>query len=500
MSLTPPQPPSPSPQPEPVNRTSADPSRDAGSLLSVLMPLYNEEDYVGVILERVIHAPLPAGLNLEIVVVDDGSTDASVETVNEIASRYPGLIRLVLHEHNRGKGAAVRTAIQHASGDFAIIQDSDLEYDPAEYAKLLQPLLDGKADAVFGSRFLTGGERRVLYYWHALANRMLTTLCNMAADVNLTDMETCYKAFRLSLMKSIPLKSERFGIEPEMTIKLAQRQACIYEMPISYHGRTYAEGKKIGLKDAIQAVFVILRYGLRRDVYADPDKAILDSLADTPRFNRWLADTIRPFTGERILEIGAGIGNLTQHLCRGKKLYVVTDIDPEHLARLRNRFQYRPSLHILPCHLEVPEDFETLRESVDTVVCLNVVEHVEDDAAALRHIHQALCPGGRAIILVPEGPSLYGSLDKVLGHFRRYTEPELRQKMEAAGFHVEQILQFNRITRPGWFMNGRLLGRKSFDRLQLWFFDRMVWLFRRSDRWLPWKPLSIIAIGRKPSA
>jgi glycosyltransferase involved in cell wall biosynthesis/phospholipid N-methyltransferase len=461
------------------------------------MPLYNEEEFVGVILEQVIHAPLPAGLRLEIVVVDDGSTDGSFEVVKEIAGRYPGLVRAIQHERNRGKGAAVRTAIEHASGDFAVIQDADLEYDPSEYGKLLQPLLDGKADAVFGSRFMVAGERRVLYYWHSLANKALTTFCNMMADTNLTDMETCYKAFRLSLMKSIPLRSERFGIEPEMTIKLAQREVRIYELPISYHGRTYSEGKKIGLKDAIQAIFVILRYGLTRDIYDDHGKTILDSLAETPRFNQWMADTIQPYLAERVLEIGAGIGNLTQHLARRRKLYIATDIDDEHLSRLRTRFWHRATLQVMRCDLESREDFEPLRESVDSVVCLNVIEHVRDDAAGFRHIYQSLRAGGRAVVLVPEGPSIYGSLDEVLGHHRRYTEAMLRERMQEAGFEVERILQFNRVTRPGWFLNGRVMRRRTFGRLQLAVFDRLVWLWRRIDRFLPWKPVSIIAIGRK---
>ncbi|MBC8165986.1 MAG: glycosyltransferase family 2 protein, partial [Bryobacteraceae bacterium] len=278
-------------------------------LLSILIPLYNEEEFIGVLLERVLNAPLPEGLSSELIVVDDGSRDSSVAVVEKTAVMYPGRIRLILHEQNRGKGAAIRTAIHHASGEFGIIQDADLEYDPAEYPKLLQPLADGRADAVYGSRFVVAGERRVLYFWHSLANQMLTIMCNMFADVNLTDMETCYKAFRLSLVKSIPLRSDRFGIEPEITIKLAQRQASIFELPISYYGRTYAEGKKIGLKDAIQAFFVILRYGLSRDIYADNGAAILDSLAQTPRFNKWMASTVAPFLGARVLELGAGIGN-----------------------------------------------------------------------------------------------------------------------------------------------------------------------------------------------
>lgn len=223
------------------------------SSLSVLIPLYNEEEFIQALLQRVLDAPYPDGMKWEIIIVNDCSTDGSAEAVENFMARTGANIRLAHHQVNQGKGAAIRTAIGLATGEWCLIQDADLEYDPNEYPKLLKPLLEGKADAVFGSRFLVTGERRVLYFWHSLANQILTLVCNIAADLNLTDMETCYKAFRTSLVKTIPLRSNRFGIEPELTIKLARRQARIYETPISYHGRTYEEGKKIGLKDAFEA-------------------------------------------------------------------------------------------------------------------------------------------------------------------------------------------------------------------------------------------------------
>lgn len=465
--------------------------------LSVLIPVYNEENTIAALLESVLAAPLPAGMGLEIIAVDDASRDTSAEILQEYAERYPTIIRFVRHERNQDKGAAIRTAALQARCQFSLIQDADLEYSPAEYPKLLKPLVENRADVVYGSRFSVGGERKVLYFWHALANRLLTTACNIVADLNLTDMETCYKAFRTSLLQSIPIRSDRFGIEPEITIKLAQRQASIYETPISYHGRTYEEGKKIGWKDAVEAFYIILKYGLIHDIYRDPGQEILHAFSYAPKFNRWMADTIRPHLGQRVLEIGAGMGNLTRQLFKGRMHYIASDIDRDHLDRLQNRFSGRPNLQTRTCDLTSASDFETLTEQVDTVVCLNVVEHVADDLGALRNIHSSLQQGGKAIILVPQGQEIYGAMDEALGHYRRYSQQQLRDAMEAAGFTVEQIIEFNRVSRPGWYLNGRIFKKQKISHLQLRVFDRLVWLWRKIDRWLPWPSTSIIAIGVK---
>ena len=466
-------------------------------LLSVLIPLYNEEEFIAPLIERVIAAPLPEGLERELIIVDDGSKDGSAEIADEFARAHPGMIRVIRHLRNQGKGAAIRTAAEHARGEFSVIQDADLEYDPREYPNLLRPLLEGKADAVFGSRFLITGERRVLYFWHSLANYILTTLANVVADLNLTDMETCYKAFRTPLLQSIPIRSERFGIEPELTIKLAKRQARIYETAISYHGRTYEEGKKIGLKDAFEAVWVILRTAFSKDIYKHSGGETLHALSAAPRFNQWMADTVRPYAGERVLEIGAGIGNLTRTLAPRRKAYVATDIDSEHLARLSMRFHHRPNLRIRFCDLARPEDFKEFSGEMDSVICLNVLEHVEDDLLGLRNIHSALKTGGRAIVLVPHDQKVFGTLDTALGHYRRYSHDELRTKMEQTGFAVERILEFNRISRPPWYVSGRILKRTALGTGQMKVFDRFVWLWRRIDHWLPWPPASIIAIAVK---
>ncbi len=469
-----------------------------GPLLSILVPLYNEAEFIQAVLKRIVLAPLPDGLRREIIVADDASVDGSPDLVEAVAQRYPGLIRLIRCPQNQGKGAAVRAALEHATGDYCLIQDADLEYDPADYPALLEPLLDGSADVVYGSRFLSAGRRRVLYYWHSVANHFLTTICNIISNLNLTDMETCYKAFRTPLLKSIPIRSNRFGIEPEITIKVAKRQARVYEVPISYNGRTYEEGKKIGMKDAFQALWVMLRCSVTGDLYKDPGAEILDAFSVAPRFNKWMADTIRPYVQERVLEIGAGMGNLTRALARGKQRYIASDIDSEHLSRLQSSLRHYLNVETRYCDLGKSGDFEPLADAVDTVICLNVLEHIEDDQGALRNIYTALSPGGRAIVLVPCGQEIFGQLDVILGHYRRYSTSQLRERFEQSGFEVERILEFNHISRPSWYFTGKIAKRSRISRFQLKIFDRLVWLWRRIDRFIPWKPTSLIAIASKP--
>ncbi|MCF8056810.1 MAG: glycosyltransferase family 2 protein [Desulfocapsa sp.] len=228
--------------------------------LSIVIPCFNEEHTIDTILEAVHNAPFT---DKEIIVVNDGSTDATREKL-EVLDSFHKIDRLIHHSSNQGKGAALRTGIQAATGDIVIIQDADLEYDPNEYEKLVNPIVNGVADVVYGSRFISSAPHRVLYFWHKVGNSFLTLLSNMFTNLNLTDMETCYKVFRREIIQSIQIEENRFGFEPEITAKVAKLDCRIYEVGISYYGRTYKDGKKIGWRDGVRAIYCIFKYGLFR--------------------------------------------------------------------------------------------------------------------------------------------------------------------------------------------------------------------------------------------
>jgi glycosyltransferase involved in cell wall biosynthesis len=471
----------------------------------VIVPAYNEQYLVAASLARLrVLGESPVLRQIKVVVVDDASSDGTQEAIDrfrvslESAEGYGKFSWVwVRHEKNQGKGAAIRTALLHVDTELVVIHDADLEYHPRDLLQMVELFLSEDADAVFGSRFMPGGYKRALFFRHTLGNKLLTFLCDLVCDLNLTDMETCYKMVRADLLKSIPLESSTFDVEAELTIKLAKRGARIFEVPISYSGRTYREGKKINWKDGVRALWAILRYAASGHIYAEDQYggAILERLNRAPKFTRWMADVLRPYLGDRILEIGAGTGNMSVHLMP-RPVYWATDVNPHYLDYLETLRSNRPYLRVAHTDGMNAESFPA-GQTFDTVVCLNVIEHIQDDIGALRNIRTILDEDGRAIVLVPYGPQFYGSLDEVLGHCRRYTAEQLVDVAQTAGFDVEQVIKFNRPGIVAWWLNGRVLRKKTFGLGQIQLLNLLTPVFRVLDPWLPLPPLSIIAILRK---
>ncbi len=465
-------------------------------LLSILIPVYNERTVVERSLAIVLQAPLPENMDRELIIVDDRSTDGTWNILERLAGEHPS-IRLYRHEKNQGKGAAVRTAIQKATGDFCLVQDADLEYDANEYPKLIKPMLDGRADAVFGSRYMAGDQTRILPFWHSMINKYLTLISNMFCNLKLTDMETCYKVFRTDLLKSIPVRSDRFGFEPEIVMKCAKRKLRIYEVPISYHGRTYEEGKKIGWKDGVKALGVILYFWLIDDLYSEPyGRAFLNNLTGTPQYLNWITQLVRPYLGDTVLEIGAGIGNFSGRLMGKKLRYIAAEKDPLYLHSLRNRFLRTPNVEVRRVDPDKAEDFAPFEDSVQSALCVNVLEYAADPERLLRSLRSSVQAGGNLIVLAPQGPGLLGKLDETLGHKRRFDEAELRGVVERAGFTIERTLQINKISKPAWWLTSKVFGSPRLSKVTLKLFDKSVWIWRRIDGLLPWKGLSLVIVAR----
>ena len=471
--------------------------KESLEILSVLVPVYNERAYITRCIDNILNAPLPAGLDCELIIVDDCSTDGTYEVLQELERQHPGVIFLFRQDHNRGKGAAIRKAISEMHGDYAIFQDADLEYNPEQYKTLLDPILSGHADVVYGSRFAYSSCRRVLNYHHALGNRFITFLSNICTGLCLSDIESCYKLFKADILRTIPIRSDRFGIEPEITAKIAKRDCVVYEVPISYYGRSYMEGKKITWRDGLEALYIILKYKLIDDCFNERyGHAILRELNSARRFNKWLIKIIEPWLGNRILEIGSGIGNISRQLPK-KTLLTTSDYEDEYIKILSQAFQHDERVNVEHLDLSKDEGFEKLAGKYDSVICLNVLEHIDDDESALRRMGSLLSPGGYLIVQVPQYRFLMSKLDRKIGHFRRYNKKVLSHKMESVGLIPDRILNMNALGLLGWLVNNKLLGRVSFGKFQLKIFDMLVPIMGLCEKWLPHPGLSIIAVARK---
>ena len=454
--------------------------------ISVVIPVYNEIATIAEIIRRVkaVH------LDKEIIVVDDCSTDGTREELERIAAEDPSVL-LILQDRNAGKGAALRAGFKRASGEILIVQDADLEYYPEEYPRLIDPILRGRADVVYGSRFL--GTHRVFMFSHYLGNKIVNLFTNILYNCIFTDMETCYKAFRREVLDGMRLRSNSFGFEAEFTANVMKRGYKVYEVPISYDGRSYTEGKKITWRDGFVALWWLLRC---RFEPLDIGRETLVRMEKVRRYNDWLYGRVGPFVGRRVLEVGAGIGNITSKLLN-RDLVIATDVSERHLQTLRTRFIAGDRLRIEEFDLDRCDPARYAGERLDSILCMNVIEHIKDDERTLRCFRDMLSPGGRLVLLAPACPILYSRIDAGLEHYRRYSREGMLRRLEAAGFRVEHAEYLNLLGAVGWFVNGRLLRRRMLPKNQLRIFDLLVPLLRIERRVRIPFGLSLLTVGRR---
>jgi len=456
--------------------------------LSIVIPVYNEIDTILEILRRVKAVPI----DKEIIIVDDCSTDGTREVLRDIKENN---VKLILNEENRGKGFSIRKGFEHVTGDMVIVQDADLEYYPDEYPILIQRIMEGKADVVYGTRFL--GPRRVFHFYHFLGNEVLNFIANFLYDTNLSDLMTGYKVFRADVLRRLKLRANGFGIEAEITAQILKRKLRVYEIPISYDGRDYDEGKKITWKDFFRSLYWLIR--CKFESY-DVGEDTLYRMRLMKNNNKCVFEQIKPYLGNNILEIGSGIGNISKFLAHLNKNIILTDVKGNYLEYLQHRFIGNPNVRIISHDILSTDLSDILPFKIDTVVCINVLEHIKEDEKTLENIQKILCNKGRLILIVPAIKFLYGSLDEKVGHFRRYEKDELIKKLEGKNFRIEKIYYHNLIGAIGWFVTGRILGRKIISSLQAKVLDRFIPLFEKIEKRIkiPFG-LSLIAICKKDS-
>ncbi len=459
--------------------------------LSVIIPVFNEINTILEIIKRVQNTPFEK----EIIVVDDGSTDGTQEVLKQVKSGKwlvdsekqeeilkqvnspsilwgegvgEGAIKIILKEKNEGKGSAIREGLKSVTGDIVIIQDADLEYYPDEYRLLIQKIVEGKADVVYGSRFI--GTHRVFYLYHYLGNRILNSIVNIFLNTCLTDLMTGYKVFRRSVFDNIRLESNGFEFEVEITVEVFKQKYRVYEVPVSYAGRTYDEGKKIRWTDFFKCLFWLFKANYRR-IEAGKDTLLKMRLMD--KNNEWTYRKIEPFIGNTILELGSGMGTISKFLVKyGRKVFL-TDINFEYVEYLKGRFIGNSEVDVYRRDIE-KDEMTFGKTQFDTVIAINILEHIKDDEKVMRNVRALLSRKGRFIIVVPAHKALMSEFDKLLEHQRRYEKDDLKNKLELAGFKICHMEFMNFMSAIGWFFEFKILHKKAMLKHTLVLADKIV--------------------------
>ena len=431
-------------------------------LISVIIPVFNERPFIRECVLKVTQATEKAGLNKEIIIVDDASTDGTIEELEHLQKHHKE-IRVFRQPENMGKGAALQRGIKEATGEFILFQDADLEYNPDDIQPLLKPLLEGQADVVFGSRFTISPARKILNFHHQAGNQFLTLLSNLATGLNLTDMETGYKAFRADILKTLPLRSKRFGIEPEITAKIAKRHCTIYEVPVSYNGRSYGEGKKITWRDGLAAIYTIVKYWLIDDCYNKVQIAeTYNDLERTHHAQEQLILRLIPFFGDRLLEIGSGIGSISRVLPIREEV-TLSDWREEYLDYLNKGFSGKKRTRIIKLDFKDSKKINTYREQFDSVLFLHQLQFCKDENLVLQNLGKLLQNKGRLLISVPNIAS-YSEYENKLGYKRRYEKQQLKEILEKNGFKILHSFTNNLPARLIW---QHIILKKSYADLPL---------------------------------
>ena len=474
--------------------------------LSVILPCFDAAHVV----EQVVQRALDSDFTAEVIAVDGGSTDGTLDVLRAIADPR---LRVIDQGQNLGRGAGLRRGFVEATQPFVLVQDVDDQYDAGDYALLMEPLLSGKADAVFGSRFVSR-PHRVLTWTHTVANKVLSLLSDAVTDLNLTDVATGCKAFRREALLELDLEQDRFGFEFEVTAKAAAADWRIYEVGISYDGRGHRPARAFRWSEGVRALYCISRYssigarlaaprthpgaGRRAISFDEADESLagtLDNLDDAGNYAAWIVDMVTPYVSGDIVELGAGHGTMSERL-RHLGHVTACEPSPRAVALLEERFAGATDVTVIGKDIAGT----MAGASFDSAVMINVLEHIPDDLEALTDIHDGLRPGGVLAVYVPAHEVLYSSFDRLIGHQRRYRRSTLTQALSLAGFEIVELRYVNMPGMVAWLVIARILGRTPSSSALLDLFDKVVVPVVRAveDRWRMPSGTSLLAIARRP--